>query len=378
MEEGLKEYSVARVRVGDVLVGKVISVNEKELAVNVGYRSDGIVPVAELPDETTENYKANDEIEVMIISTDDGEGNLLLSVTRAYATVVWDEFEALVESKQIFEVVVKEAVKGGVVARYKGARVFIPASQVSTGYVENLSEFVGQKLQVRMVEVDKTKHRAVASAKSVKSEQLEAQRKEALTKIKVGDEVLGTVVRIESYGAFVEIGGLDGLLHISNMSWKRIKHPSVLVKVGDKVKVEVIKIDAEKGNVSLKLSDIPENPWDGIEARYRVGGIYTGRVARIQKFGVFINLEEDVDGLCHISELSTERVNTPEEVVQIGAEVQVKVLSINKAEQRISLSMKAAKEGEAVVVPEEAPVDGLGIKPTTLADLFADKLKGIK
>lgn len=408
MEEGLKDYSVARVRVGDVLTGKVISVNDKELAVNVGYRSDGIVPVAELPDESTKEYMVDDSVEVMIISTDDGEGNLLLSVTRAYATVVWDEFEELLNSKNVIEVEVKDVVKGGVVAKYKGARVFIPASQVALGYTEDLKVFIGKKLKVRLIEVDKTKHKAVASAKSILAEIDSANKKAAFEKIKEGDEVIGTVARIESYGAFVNIGELDGLLHISNMSWKRIKHPSVMMKVGDKLKVEVIKKDAEKGNVSLRLSDIPANPWDSVDARYQVGSIHTAKVARIQPFGAFINLEDDVDGLCHVSEISHERVENPADVLKIGEEVTVKVLAVDKENQKISLSIKAvqnsddsedgadasnAKEkfsgeksgGERERQPRNAKsegetesVEGLGIKPTTLADLFSDQLKKYK
>lgn len=385
MEEGLKDYSVARVRVGDILTGKVISVNRKELAVNVGYRSDGIVPASELPDESTKDYMVDDSIEVMVIGTNDGDGNLLLSVTRAYATVVWDEFEQLSESRAVVEVDVRETVKGGVVAKYKGARVFIPASQLSLGFVEDLKPFVGQRLKVRMIEVDKAKHKAVASAKSVLAEEDRENKKRALERLHVGDEVIGTVEKLESYGAFVNLGGVTGLLHISNMSWKRIKHPSALVKVGDKVKVEITKIDEEKGNLSLRLSDITENPWESADVRYKVGSVCTGKVVRIQPFGAFINLEEDIDGLCHVSELSAERVEHPSNVVNVGDEVEVKILAVDKKEQRISLSIKAVSEPVSVhsapevrEVREEPIAEGLGIKPTTLADLFGDQFKKIK
>lgn len=384
MEEGLREYSVSRVRVGEILTGKVITVSEKELAVNVGYRSDGIVPAAELPDESTANYKQDDDIEVMVISTDDGEGNLRLSVVRAFATVVWDEFQALVESQENFFVDVKEAVKGGVVAKYKGARVFIPASQVAAGYVADLSEFVGKKLEVRMVEVDKSKHRAVASAKAISAEKVKAARKEAVAKLSVGAVISGKVVRLEQFGAFIDLGGCDGLLHISNMSWKRIKHPSEVLKVGDIVKVEVTKVDVEKENVSLRLLDMPENPWNTVDSRYKVGGVYKGVVARLQNFGAFINLEEDVDGLCHVSEISVERIAQPSDVLKAGDEVEVKVLAVDKAEKRISLSIKAVNAPE--ITEAAAPVETvksesaaepveLGIKPTTLADVFKDVFK---
>lgn len=387
LEEGLKQFSVERVRVGDVLKGDVISVNEKEIAVNVGYRSDGIVPAAELPDETTADYKVGDEVEVMVVSTDDGEGNLLLSVTRAYATLVWDEFEKMTETQEDFVVDVKEVVKGGVVAKYKGARVFIPASMVAVRYVEDLNEFVGQKLTVRMVEFDRAKNSAVASAKVIEEEGLKEKRKALFEELKVGDNIEGTVVRLEPYGAFVNLGGIDGLLHVSNMSWRRVKHPSEIVKVGDKVKVEIIKLEPKEGRISLKLLDAPENPWNDIESKYKVGEVYKGTIMRLQKFGAFIKLEDGVEGLCHVSEISEERVEKPEDVLKTGEEVDVRVLDINAKDQRISLSIRAAKEGAEYTLPSEKPakagkgakqeeaVEGLGIKPTTLADLFGQDLK---
>ncbi len=382
MEEGLKEYSVERVRVGDVLKGEVISVNDKELAVNVNYRADGIVPAAELPNETTEGYNVGDPIEVMVISTYDNDGNLLLSVVRAYATVVWEEFEKYLESEELFEVDVKETTKGGVVAKYKGARVFIPASLLSAGYVKDLSEFVGKKLKVQIVDLDKSKRRAVASAKTEAEKERQAMLKEKMDTLKVGDVVKGKVVRIEAYGAFVDLGGIDGLLHVSNMSWKRIKHPSEVVKNGDEVEVEITKIDPEKQNISLKLDNIPENPWESVSTRYSVGEIYKGTVTSVQTYGAFIKLEEDIEGLCHISELATERVEKTEDVVNVGDEVEVRVLGIDVRARKISLSIKATKED---YVPEPPKTENndvaaveLGIKPTTLADLFADKLDSLK
>ncbi len=378
MEEGLKEYSVERVRVGDVLKGEIISVNEKELAVNVNYRADGIVPAQELPNETTEGYKVGDSIEVMVVSTYDNDGNLLLSVIRAYATVVWEEFEQYLESGEVFEVDVKEVTKGGVVAKYKGARVFIPASLVSATYVKDLSQFVGQKLKVQIVDLDKSKRRAVASAKALAEEARKAEMEEKLATLKVGDVVKGKVVRIESYGAFVDLGGIDGLLHVSNMSWKRIKHPTEIVKSGDDVEVEITKIDTEKQNISLKLSDIPENPWDSVEVKFHAGEIYKGTVTKVQPYGAFIKLAEDIEGLCHISELAEERVAKTEDIVNVGDEVEVRVLSVDSKARKISLSIKSAKDTEYVELPKEEGSVELGIKPTTLADLFADKLDHLK
>lgn len=380
MEEVLKDYGTERVRVGEVLKGEIISVNDKEIAVNVGYRADGIVPVAELPAEGTSDYKLGDKVDVMVTKVNDAEGSLELSVKKAMAVVVWDDLSKRMESGDTFEVKVKEVVKGGVVAYYNGARIFIPASQASVQYLEDLSGLVGTKFKVRLIELDVEKKKVVASRKVVEKQELELVKKHAMAILKVGQIVKGVVVRLEPFGAFIDLGGYDGLVHVSNMSWKRIHHPSEVLKVGDHIEAEIIKIDSEKEKISLKLTNVGDNPWESIQETYRVGGVYHGVVGKMLNYGVFIRLDDGVEGLCHISELSDQHVKFPSDVVSVGQEVEARVIAIDSAAQKISLSLKEARD-ERVEEVEEAEEDnelifpGLGVKPTTLADLFNRDLR---
>lgn len=387
MEEALKEYGVESIRVGDVLTGSVISVSDKEITVNIGYRSDGIVDISELPNETTADYKENDKVDVMVVKTDDGEGSVILSVNRANYTMVWSEFSELMESKDSFEVIVKEAVKGGLVARYKGARVFIPASLASDSYLEDLSVLVGKNLLVKMEDLDLDKKKAVASRRAVEKIEKAEARNEAFQTLRPGAIKSGKVVRIEKYGAFIDLGGYDGLMHVSQMSWRRIESPNEVMKVGDVLDVEIINVDPVKQKISLKLVDMPESPWNNLD-KYEVGKIYEGKVVRIQPFGAFISLEDGLEGLCHVSQVSANRVKTPSDVLKEGDVVQVKLISMDKEAKKLSLSIKQTIEGveedssdyRTRSVREKQPsaaeinkyIDE--VKPTTLADLFADKL----
>lgn len=381
MEEGLKDYGTERVRVGEVLKGEVISVNDKEIAVNVGYRADGIVPAAELLGEGTSEYKVGDQVDVMVTKVNDAEGSLELSVKKAMAVVVWDDLSKHMESGEPFEVKVKEVVKGGIVAHYNGARVFIPASQASAQYVEDLNALVGAKFKVKLIELDIEKKKVVASRKTVEREELDQLKKHAMAILKVGQVVKGVVARLEPFGAFVDLGGYDGLVHVSNMSWRRINHPSEVVKVGDHVEAEVIKIDSEKEKISLKLTNVGDNPWESIQENYRVGAIYHGVVGKMLNYGVFIRLDDGVEGLCHISELSDQHVKFPSDVVSVGQEVQARVIAIDPVAQKISLSLKEARDERVEDVEDEEEESnelifpGLGVKPTTLADLFNRDLK---
>lgn len=375
MEEGLKDYGTERVRVGEVLKGEIVSVNDKEIAVNVGYRADGIVPAAELPGEGTAEYKVGDRVDVLVTKVNDAEGSLELSVKKALSIVVWDELSEKMQSGDTFEVKVKEVVKGGLIAHYNSARVFIPASQAAAQYTEDLSGLVGTKFKVRLIELDVEKKKVVASRKVVEREELDQVKKHAMAILKVGQVVNGVVARLEPFGAFVDLGGYDGLVHVSNMSWRRINHPSELLKVGDHVEAEIIKIDSDKEKISLKLTNIGDNPWESIQQNYKIGGVYHGVVGKMLNYGVFIRLDDGVEGLCHISELSDQHVKFPSDVVSVGQEVEARVIAIDPAAQKISLSLKEARD-ERVEDVEEVEEDnelifpGLGVKPTTLADLF--------
>lgn len=377
MGDLLDQYGTTeKLYTGDVVEGIVISSNADEVMVNINYMADGILPKTELPDGNPLDFSPGQAIKVYVLKSDDGEGNVLLSLKKAYEIIIWDEFQTLFDKHQSFNVKIKEAVKGGVVGVYQGASVFIPASQLSMGYVEDLGPFVGMTLPVMITEYDAAKKKVVASHKTILKDQLAVKKADQLSRIGAGDEFTGTVVRLADYGAFVDLGGIDGLIHVSQMSWKRVKHPSEVLKEGDVVKVVVLSVDRDKEKISLKLAEVKENPWDTITDRYAVDDIVTGRVTRLMNFGAFVEIEEGVEGLIHISELSEGHINKPSDAVSIGDEVNVMILDIDSAANRLSLSLKAAKEVEDSAVydfEEEAPVQN-----TTLSDLFGDKLKNLK
>ena len=277
-------------------------------------------------------------------------------------------FKKLFDGQITFNVKVKEAVKGGVVGLYKGASVFIPASQLALSYIEDLSSYIGMTLEVELSEYQMATKKVVASHKNVLKRQLAAQKSDQLSRINVDDQLTGTVVRLADYGAFVDLGAIDGLIHVSQMSWRRVKNPSEILNVGDVVDVIVLKVEREKEKVSLKLAQVQENPWETISTRYAVGDVVKGKVTRLMNFGAFVEVEEGVEGLVHISELSENHVTRPNEVVQVGDEIEVMVLELDVDNHRISLSLKAVTgmdlEDYESLMPEEDSA------PATLSDLF--------
>lgn len=376
MKDLLDQYdSTDKVYVGDVVEGVVISSNPDEVMINLQYVADGILPKSEMPDGNPTDYRVGDKIKVFVVKLNDGEGNVLLSLTKAYEIIVWEEFQRLFESKKTFLVKVKEVVKGGVVAQFKGASVFIPASQVALHYVEDLKPYIGMTLEVVLTEYDAATKKVVASHKEILKEQEAAKKGDAISRISVGDQLTGTVVKLADYGAFVELGSVQGLIHVSQMSWKRVKHPSEVLNVGDSVKVQVLAVDRDKEKVSLKLSEIAQNPWTTLSERYQVNDIVTGTVSRIMNFGAFVEIEEGVEGLIHISELSEDRVNKVTDIVKIGMEVEAVILEMDLEQQKIALSIKALSdftEEDFELLEEQTPSN------TTMSDLFGDKLKNLK
>ena len=376
MKDLLDQYdSTDKVYVGDVVEGVVISSNPDEVMINLQYVADGILPKSEMPDGNPTDYRVGDKIKVFVVKLNDGQGNVLLSLTKAYEIIVWEEFQRLFELKKPFSVKVKEVVKGGVVAQFKGASVFIPASQVALHYVEDLKPYIGMTLEVVLTEYDAATKKVVASHKEILKEQEAAKKGDALSRISVGDQLTGTVVKLADYGAFVELGSVQGLIHVSQMSWKRVKHPSEVLSVGDAVKVQVLAVDRDKEKVSLKLSEIAQNPWTTLSERYQVNDIVTGTVTRIMNFGAFVEIEEGVEGLIHISELSEERVNKVTDIVKIGMEVEAVILEIDSEQQKLALSIKALSEfteEDFELLEEQTPSN------TTMSDLFGDKLKNLK
>lgn len=342
------EKSMVRLKRGEIVTGKVISVTNNEISVNVGYKSDGIIPKEEISNDTTVNpsdiAKPGDEIKVYVISLDDGYGNVLLSKKRVDAVKGWDDLEKIKDAESLVETKVIEAVKGGVVAIARGIRCFIPASQLSDRFVDDLKSFEGKNFNTKVIEIDRKKNKVVLSRKVVLQEENKHKKSDLFSKLEKGMRIKGDVKRITDFGAFVDIGGIDGLIHISELSWGRVKHPKEIVSIGDIVEVEVLDFNKEKEKVSLGLKQTQKAPWEDAIEKYPVGTVVEGKVVRLVDFGAFVELELGLDGLVHISQISEKHITKPSEELHIGQKVNVKVLDVKPEEKRISLSITAANE----------------------------------
>lgn len=374
------EGSLKRINAGDVVKGTIISATNDEVFVNIGYMADGVISREEFSHDQMldlkEAVKPGDELYVYILEVNDGEGNVALSKLKAEEYKVWDEFEQSINEGKTLEVKINEAVKGGVTANVKGVRAFIPASQLSTRYVEDLKTFVGKTLTVKVIELDKDKRKVVLSRKEVEKAEEEVKKDEVWSVLKKGEMRTGVVTRLAKFGAFVDLGGIDGLIHISDLSWKRVLDPSEVVSVGDTVEVYVMDFDKAKGRISLGLKEVASNPWNSIAANFKVNDIVEGRVVRTTDFGAFVEIAEGVEGLVHISQVSDERVSKVSAVLNEGDKVKVKILDIDSKSQKLSLSIKEAKNTQ----DREAIKDFLGDKSNgmTLGDLLKDKFKDFK
>ncbi|MGN0720663.1 MAG: bifunctional 4-hydroxy-3-methylbut-2-enyl diphosphate reductase/30S ribosomal protein S1, partial [Anaerovoracaceae bacterium] len=327
------EKSLRLPRIGETVNGKVHQVTDKEIIVNMGCKKDGVVPKEEVTLEgdqkLTDLFKEGDEIQAKVIKTDDGDGVILLSKKKLEVNAHWNEITEALENKTTINVKVVKQVNGGVIAAYKEVTGFIPLSQLSDKYVENAEEFIGQELAVRVTRVDQKRGRAVFSHKVILAEEKQQKIEEVWNSLHVDDIVEGKVMRFTDYGAFVDLGGIDGLLHISEISWGKLKHPQEVLKIGDIVKVKILSMNAEKGKISLGLKQTMPEPWSVIEENYQVGQVVTGKVVQIKEYGAFIELEPGLDGLVHISEVAHKRVNDIAEELTIGQTVEAKILEID-------------------------------------------------
>jgi len=353
--EEMLDESIVTLRTGDIVKGTVISVSETgDVSVNLGFKSDGIISRDDFSDDPHVNpaevVKAGDVIDVYVVRVNDGEGFVQLSKKKIDAVKGYDDIEAAFNNGTVIKGKVIEQVKGGLIALINGIRVFVPSSQISNRYVEDLKAFIGQELDFNILEYDSVKRRKIiAGRKALAQKEIDEKRKEVFESIKVGDRIEGTVSRIVDFGAFVDLGGIDGLIHISEMSWGRIKKVTDVLKEGDKVKVTVLDVNAEKGKISLSLKDLDADPWKSAETKYAVGSIVKGKVVRMVPFGAFVELEEGIDGLVHISQIAYERVEKPEDVLTSGQEITAKVTELDLENKKISLSIK-----EALPKPEKA------------------------
>lgn len=337
------------IRTGKIIKGTVISLNENEAYIDLNYKSEGVLPLTEVILETKEEssnikdiYNVGDEITAKVIKVKNEDGYVVLSRTELKREKAYNELKEVFEDKKTIEVTIKESVKGGLVATHKGVRVFIPASHIELFHVDDLSKYEGMKVEVIIIEFIKQRNKTkiVGSRRELLKIEQDKKKAEAWDLIKEGDTVEGEVKRLTSFGAFVDINGIDGLLHISEISWKKIKHPSEALNIGDKIKVYVLNVDIEKEKLALSLKKLKENPWNNVEEKYPEGSIVLGKVVSIMDFGAFIELEPGVDGLVHISKLSNKKVENVHEVLNIGEDVKAKILNVNEKERRISLSIK--------------------------------------
>lgn len=348
-------------RLNEVVNGTVHQVTENGIIVDMGCKKDGIIPKEEVTLEgdqkLTDLFKAGDEIQAKVVKTDDGEGVITLSKKKLEVNEHWNEINEVLENKTTITVKVLRQVNGGVIAAYKEVSGFIPLSQLSDKYVENADEFIGKELPVKVTRVDLKRGRTVFSHKAILDEEKKKQIEAVWNSLNVGDVVEGTVMRFTDYGAFVDLGGIDGLLHISEISWGKLKHPQEVLQIGDRVKVKILSMNEEKGKISLGLKQTTPEPWSVIEEKYQVGQVVTGKVVQIKEYGAFVELEPGLDGLVHISEVAHKRVNDIAEELTLGQTVEAKILEIDTERKRISLSIKRTVEApaeEAEAAEEEA------------------------
>lgn len=378
------EESFTELRTNEIVKGKIIGYNNNDVFVDLGYKADGIIPLEEFLDDPDfdpeRDLKPGTEIEAIITKLNDGEGNVALSKKKVDSIRGFEELENAYKNQLPVDVVVKEAVKGGLVAEYKGIRVFIPASQASDRFMRDLTPYVGKKIKIKITELA-NRRRIVGSARSIIEEEKSRKAEAFWNEVEEGKEYTGKVKSLTKFGAFVDLGGVDGLIHISELSWKKINDPSEVLKVGDTVTVRVIGVDRENKKISLGYRKVEDNPWYNIEEKYHVGDVVTGTVKRIVPFGVFVELEEGVEGLVHISQISNVRLKRPDEVLSVGQKVQMKVMEVNPEIKKISLSIKEVspidpvREGEEVseTADEDVPTGHTEEMTNTIGELINEK-----
>lgn len=385
-EEVMQEYSDMPTPVPNTIIsGKVVQIGTDEVLVDIGYKSEGRIPLNEMGlkpnQEPKDAFVLEQDIDVWVLKVDDAEGNVVLSKRRADAQKAWAELEQLYAEGKPITAEVTQVVKGGLLVDL-GVRGFIPASHVSRNYVDDLEKYVGQTLELKIIELDRQKNNVVLSRKDLLEEEYQKAKEEIFNTLEEGSVVDGVVRRITDFGAFVDIGGgVEGLLHVSEMAYSRVKHPSDVVSEGDQVKVMVLGLDKEAERISLGLKQTLPDPWDTIEERYQVGDKVSGIVTRTVDFGAFVKLEDGVEGLIHISQLAHRHVAKTDEVVKSGDEVEAKVISLDPEARRIGLSIRelepkpeVKKEVKKMEKVEEKPEEEEQLT-TTLGDMFGDLFK---
>ncbi len=371
------EARVPELRRGSIVTGTVVQINDNEVLVDVGGKSEGVIPLNELShrniSDPHEVVAPGDTFEVMVLKPEDEDGHPVLSKRRAERRAAWEKLEKYLASGAELSGEVIEVVKGGLLVDV-GVRGFVPASLVERGYVEDLNTYLGQTLRLRVIELDHSKNKVVLSRKAILEEEYDQQRQATWDSLEIGQVRTGIVRRLTSFGAFVDLGGVDGLLHVSEISWGRVEHPRDALSEGQEIEVRILNINKEEGKVSLGRKQLLPNPWDTAAARYPVGSIVEGKILRLAPFGAFVEVEPGIEGLVHISQLADRHVEKTEDVVSVGDIIPVKVLGVDQEAQRMSLSLRQAIHDKGKSKPQqpekhqESPDDS-GVK---LGDLFGE------
>jgi small subunit ribosomal protein S1 len=355
---------------GDVVSGKVVRIDQDEVLVDIGYKSEGVIPSNELSIRKTvkpsEEVELGEEVDALVLTKEDQEGRLILSKKRARFEKAWRKIEEAAETGKPVTGTVIEVVKGGLILDL-GVRGFLPASLVDIRRVQNLDEFMGQQLECKVIELNRSRNNVVLSRRAVLEEERKEVREQILGRLQPGQVVEGKISNIVDFGAFVDLDGIDGLIHISELSWSHVNHPSEVVSIGDTVRVKVLDIDRERQRISLGLKQTQEDPWQRVLNEYKEGDVVDGKVTKIVAFGAFVQILPGVEGLVHISELAQHHVESPAEVVRPGDELKVKILEVDEARRRLSLSVKRVEGQELpvreltedVVIEDAEPPEGM-------------------
>ena len=357
--EQMLDASLKSIHAGEIVTGKVISVKPDEIALNIGYKSDGIMTRSDYSADNTVDLttvvNVGDEIECKVKKVNDGEGQVVLSHREALASKASEELKDAFENQTVLTGKVVQVVKGGLNVEVNGARVFIPASLVSDTFERDLTKYQGQDIQFVITEFNPMKRRVIGDRKQLMAATKKEQHDKLFSELQIGDVRTGVVKNLTDFGAFIDLGGADGLLHISEMSWGRIENPKKLFKSGQEVKVLVKEINGERIALTRKFPD--ENPWKDAETKFAVGTVVSGKVARMTDFGAFVELEKGIDALLHVSQISREHVNKPSDVLEVGQEIEAKIVDLDVDSHKISLSMKALSEPERKEDLDVADVD---------------------
>ncbi|MFD2655362.1 30S ribosomal protein S1 [Gracilibacillus thailandensis] len=379
MDEMNQEISeIKELSVGDIVQGKVVKVEEKHVLVDIGYKVEGIVPISELSalriETASDAVSEGDQLELQVKKVEDEE--IVLSKKAVIAEKAWEDLQEKFENNEIIEATVRDVVKGGLVVDV-GVRGFIPASLVETHYVEDFADYQDKSLTLKIVELDKEQNRIILSHRAVIEEEEQKKKGKLLDSLQEGQVIEGTVQRITDFGVFVDIGGLDGLVHISQLAHTHVEKASDVVSEGETLKVKVLSVDKENERVSLSHKATQPGPWDNIEEKIAINDVVEGTVKRLVNFGAFVEVLPGVEGLVHISQISTEHIGTPGEVLEVGQTVNVKVLDVSEQDKRISLSIREIEEekNQQEIKQYESDDDQSGFQ---LGDMIGDKLNKYK